>query len=122
MASWLAGINVLLAIFNLVPGAPLDGGRVLRSYLWHRHGDRTRATVSAAHAGRYVAFTLIGLGLLEFLLGASIGGLWLVFIGWFILGASNTEPIVRVIAESTTEERARAIAEGVLGEIGRWLA
>jgi Zn-dependent protease/predicted transcriptional regulator len=91
VASWLAGINVLLAFFNLVPGAPLDGGRVLRSYLWHRHGDRTRATVSAAHAGRYVAFTLIALGLLEFLLGAGVGGLWLVFIGWFVLGAAQAE-------------------------------
>jgi CBS domain-containing protein len=91
VASWLAGINVLLAVFNLVPGAPLDGGRVLRSYLWHRHGDRTRASVSAARAGRYVAFTLIGLGVLEFLLGAGVGGLWLAFIGWFVLGAAQAE-------------------------------
>lgn len=91
VAGWLAGINLLLGVFNLVPGAPLDGGRVLRAFLWRRHGDRARAAVSAAHAGRIVGYGLIGLGLLEFLVGAGIGGLWLVFIGWFILSAARAE-------------------------------
>lgn len=91
VAGWLSGTNLVLGIFNLVPGAPLDGGRVLRSYLWWRHGDRTRAAISAARAGRAVGFGLIGLGLVEFLVGASIGGLWLVFIGWFVLGAARAE-------------------------------
>ncbi len=91
VASWLAVINLLLGLFNLLPGAPLDGGRVLRAVLWRRHGDAVRATVGAAHAGRVVAFILIGLGLAEFLLGGLVGGVWLAFIGWFIFAASREE-------------------------------
>lgn len=91
VASWLAGINLLLGLFNLLPGAPLDGGRVLRAFLWRRHGDSVRATIGAAHAGRVVAFILIGLGLAEFVLGGVVGGVWLAFIGWFIFAASREE-------------------------------
>ncbi|OBH17558.1 site-2 protease family protein [Mycobacterium sp. E3247] len=91
VASWLAGINLLLGLFNLLPGAPLDGGRVLRAFLWRRHGDSVRASIGAAHAGRVVAFILIALGLAEFLLGGLVGGVWLAFIGWFIFAASREE-------------------------------
>lgn len=91
VAWWLAGINLLLGLFNLLPGAPLDGGRVLKAYLWRRYGDSVRAAVGAAHAGRVVAFILIALGLVEFLAGAMVGGVWLAFIGWFIFAASHEE-------------------------------
>jgi Zn-dependent protease/CBS domain-containing protein len=90
-AAWLAGINLVLALFNLIPGAPLDGGRVLRALLWRRHGDWVRAAVSAARAGQVVGYGVIGLGLAELFLGAGFGGLWMVFIGWFILVASRAE-------------------------------
>jgi Zn-dependent protease len=96
---WLAGINLVLGLFNLLPGAPLDGGRVLRAYLWRRHGDSVRAAVGAARAGRVVAFILIALGLAEFLLGGLIGGVWLAFIGWFIFAASRDEE-----AQATTRQ------------------
>jgi Zn-dependent protease/CBS domain-containing protein len=91
VAWWLAGINLLLGVFNLLPGAPLDGGRVLRAYLWRRYGDSVRAAIGAARAGRILAFILIALGLLEFLAGALVGGVWLAFIGWFIFAASREE-------------------------------
>ena len=104
VAGWLAGINLMLGLFNLVPGAPLDGGRILRAFLWGRHGDRARAAISAAHAGRSVGYGLIGLGLLQFVLGASIGGLWLVFIGWFVMGAARAE-------------EADVVARHVLGDV-----
>lgn len=91
VASWLAAINLLLGLFNLLPGAPLDGGRVLRAFLWRRHGDSVRAGIGAAHAGRVVAFILIGLGLAEFVAGGLVGGVWLAFIGWFIFAASREE-------------------------------
>ncbi|BBZ44790.1 site-2 protease family protein [Mycobacterium parmense] len=91
VASWLAGINLLLGLFNLLPGAPLDGGRVLRAYLWRRHGDSVRAGIGAARAGRVLAFVLIGLGLVEFGFGGLVGGVWLAFIGWFIFAASREE-------------------------------
>jgi Zn-dependent protease len=88
---WLAAINLLLGLFNLLPGAPLDGGRVVRAYLWHRYGDSVRASVGAARAGRVVAIILITLGLAEFLAGGLIGGVWLAFIGWFIFTAAREE-------------------------------
>ena len=90
-ARWLSAVNLMLGLFNLLPGAPLDGGRILRAYLWQRDGDRAGATAIAARAGIAVAYGLIGLGLLEVLTGASVGGLWLVFIGWFIRSAARAE-------------------------------
>jgi len=91
VAAWLAAINVLLALFNLLPGAPLDGGRVLRACLWHRTGDAAGAALSAARAGRILAFILIGLGLAQFVAGSMVGGIWLMFIGMFLFGAARDE-------------------------------
>lgn len=105
VAGWLAGINVVLAVFNLVPGAPLDGGRILRAVLWRRSGDRYRAATTATTAGQVVAFGLVALGLLSFVGGDAVGGLWLVFIGWFLLMAARAEQ-----AAGTTEH----VLHGVL--------
>ncbi len=88
---WLGIINLVLAVFNLVPGFPLDGGRVLRALIWKKRGDRVSATRTAARAGRIFAYVLIGLGIAEFALAASLGGLWFVFLGWFLLGAAQAE-------------------------------
>ncbi|MFG3298830.1 site-2 protease family protein [Micromonospora chersina] len=89
--SWLAGINVLLAIFNVLPAAPLDGGRLLRAAVWKATGDRTKASVVAARAGWVLGALLIGLGLWQFLAGSGVGGLWLALIGWFLIGAAGME-------------------------------
>lgn len=89
--SWLAGINVLLAIFNVLPAAPLDGGRLLRAAVWKATGDRTKASVVAARAGWGLGILLIAFGLWRFLVGAGIGGLWLALIGWFLIGAAGME-------------------------------
>jgi Zn-dependent protease len=88
---WLALINAVLAIFNLVPAAPLDGGRLLRAFLWHRHGDRQRAAVTAAHAGRTFGWVLVAGGLWLLVFYADFGGLWLMLIGWFLINAANAE-------------------------------
>lgn len=88
---WLAGANLVLGLFNLIPGAPLDGGRILRAYLWRRHGDQTRAAIGAARAGQAVGVALIGLGLFQLFTGAGIGGLWTAFVGWFLLSAARAE-------------------------------
>ncbi|BBX45876.1 site-2 protease family protein [Mycobacterium cookii] len=93
VAFWLAGINALLGLFNLLPGAPLDGGQVLRAWLWQRHGDQDRAALSAARAGRALAYALIAFGLLEFLAGAIVAGIWSAFIGWFIFTAAHTDEV-----------------------------
>ncbi|MFI6266098.1 site-2 protease family protein [Micromonospora sp. NPDC051006] len=89
--AWLAGINILLAVFNVLPAAPLDGGRLLRAAVWKWTGDRTKASVVAARAGWVLGALLIGLGLWQFLSGVGFGGLWLALIGWFLIGAAGME-------------------------------
>jgi Zn-dependent protease/CBS domain-containing protein len=90
-ALWLGAINVVLAVFNLIPAAPLDGGRVLHAWLWRRSGSRWRAGVTAARAGRAFGWVLVAVGLLEFSTVDGIGGLWLVVLGWFLLMAARAE-------------------------------
>jgi Zn-dependent protease/CBS domain-containing protein len=89
--AYLAGLNVILAVFNMIPAAPLDGGRVLRAFLWWRRGDRTGAAVTAARAGRVFGLTLIALGFVQFVIGAGFGGLWLALIGFFLVTAASAE-------------------------------
>ncbi|WP_188189395.1 site-2 protease family protein [Nonomuraea sp. SYSU D8015] len=91
MFAYLAGVNVLLAVFNLVPAAPLDGGRVLRAALWARWGDRIRAAIAAARAGRVFGYVLIALGFVQVLTGLGFQGLWLVLIGLFLVNAASAE-------------------------------
>ena len=88
---WLGLINVVLAVFNLVPAAPLDGGRILRALLWWRTGDRTKAAVSAARAGRGFGFLLVVVGISSVLFLPGIGLLWFALIGWFIASAASAE-------------------------------
>ena len=88
---WLAAINVVLAVFNLVPASPLDGGRILRGILWKAHGDRHAAAVTAARAGRVFGFLLIGLGVAQVIFVPGLGGLWLALIGWFLTNAASAE-------------------------------
>lgn len=87
---YLAVANLILAVFNLVPGFPLDGGRVLRAWLWNRWNDLRRATAVVARIGRGTGTALILLGILEVLVGAIVGGLWMVFIGLFLRQAAES--------------------------------
>jgi len=92
MFGWLAYINVALAAFNLLPGSPLDGGRVLHSIVWRVTDDRSRATRAAALAGRGIGAIMVGGGSLLFISGrASFDGIWLAAIGWFLVAASRAE-------------------------------
>lgn len=85
----LGWLNLALGVFNLVPGFPLDGGRLLRSVVWQRTGSLERATRTASRAGRTFGYILVSLGVLEVLLGGFIGGLWFVAIGWFLAQAAE---------------------------------
>jgi Zn-dependent protease/CBS domain-containing protein len=90
--AWLGYINISLGVFNLVPAFPLDGGRLLQSLIWLRTGDRLRATRIAARIGMLFAYLLIAYGLATFIFaGSLIGGVWLVFLGWFLLSAARSE-------------------------------
>ncbi|MCU1456315.1 MAG: site-2 protease family protein [Actinomycetia bacterium] len=87
---WLAFINLLLGLFNLLPAAPLDGGRVLTGLLWLRHGDEWRANATSAKAGRVFGTIVCGVGIFE-LLGGSPAGIWTLLLGLFVLYAARGE-------------------------------
>jgi len=89
MFYWLGYINLMLATFNMIPGYPLDGGRILRSIIWWSTGNMERATLLAARTGQTVALLFIAFGIFRFFGGAGIGGLWIAFIGWFLLQAAG---------------------------------
>jgi Zn-dependent protease/predicted transcriptional regulator len=88
MLVWLGYINAGLGIFNLIPGYPLDGGRVLRAALWWKTGDADRSTRIAARIGEGVGVTFIALGVIQAFGGAGLNGLWMAFIGWFLTQAA----------------------------------
>ena len=88
--AYLAIINLILALFNLVPAFPLDGGRVLRAVLWHRSGDILKATQTAARSGTIIAYVLMGLGVLALFQEAMVTGLWQIMIGIYILIAARS--------------------------------
>jgi Zn-dependent protease len=90
MMSYLASINIVLLLFNLIPAFPLDGGRIARAIVWRLTGDRTRATNTAALLGRGFSYVLIGVGVFWALQIDLIGGLWFVFIGMFLGQAARS--------------------------------
>ena len=87
---YLAASNFLLGVFNLIPGFPLDGGRVLRSIAWKITGNIQKSTRIASYAGQAMAFVFILLGIAAFFTGNFFNGLWSIFIGWFLLNAAQT--------------------------------
>ena len=91
VVAWLGFTNLILLAFNLLPALPLDGGRVLRSALWHFRGDLRWATWVASAVGRGFGFLFIGLGLFMLIVEGAFSGAWLAFIGWFLLQAATGE-------------------------------
>lgn len=89
LLAYLALINALLAAFNLIPGFPLDGGRVFRSIIWGITGNMVRATNIAATAGQVFAWIFIAYGVFQLLSGNLLGGIWIAFIGWFLNSAAD---------------------------------
>ena len=105
MFMWLGYINIALGIFNMIPGFPLDGGRVLRAVVWWITGDANRSTRIASRVGQLVAVGFILLGILRFFSGAGFGGLWIAFIGWFLLDAARASGAQVEITERLTGVR-----------------
>lgn len=106
--AYLAWMNLALGVFNLLPGYPLDGGRVLRSLVWWRTGSLRRATRIASNAGQGLAVALMLLGGLQILVGGLIGGLWMILIGMFLrsMAKRGYEDLVlqRVLSAVDVEE------------------
>lgn len=90
LAKYLALLNLILGVFNLIPGFPLDGGRVFRAIVWRITGKYTRATAIASLSGRFMGFCLIFFGVWQALSGNLIGGMWTAFIGWFLESAAGS--------------------------------
>ncbi|MDQ3540721.1 MAG: site-2 protease family protein [Chloroflexota bacterium] len=106
-SAWLARLNLVLALFNLLPGFPLDGGRMLRALVWRATGDERRAAQAALISGQFVAFGLMGVGGFTVLSGNFANGIWLIFIGWFLQNAAVAES-----AGSTMETTLRGVTVG----------
>lgn len=110
---WLGGVNLILAVFNLLPGAPLDGGRLLHAWLWRRKGSRDQATVGASRAGRVLGAAIVGIGMLEVFVFGSVGGLWTALIGWFLATAARQEQqagsLRAVLADKTISDLMRPV-------------
>lgn len=105
---WLGPVNLMLGLFNLVPGYPLDGGRVLRATLWALTGDQLKATRWASFVGQVIAWVVMAFGAMRVLRDDLVGGLWLALIGWFLYGAARAgfqEQLVRRALEHVPVSR-----------------
>ncbi len=100
LLQYLAIVNLMVGLFNLIPAFPLDGGRVLRSMIWRATGSQTRATRVSSLTGSVLGFLIIGIGIVSVFTNNFMTGIWLVFIGWFIQSAASS-------ARQSASERAQ---------------
>jgi Zn-dependent protease/CBS domain-containing protein len=107
VVAWLGVINLILLVFNMLPALPLDGGRVLRSALWQARGNFVSATQISANIGRAFGFLFIAGGLALFFSGFGFGGIWLAFIGWFLIAAASAEARYLAVREALGGLRVR---------------
>jgi Zn-dependent protease len=121
MLEWLGYINVTLAIFNLIPGYPLDGGRVLRSLIWWKTGSAEGSTQSAARIGQMVAFLFIAFGIYRFFIGGGFAGLWIAFIGWFLLQAARESYTQVGVAHALEGVRVEEVMSRDCAKVEGWL-
>jgi len=107
--AWLAWVNVILCVFNLLPGAPLDGGRVLRAILWKLRGDRFASQVAADRAGVGLGVALGAVGLVRIIAWRDTTGLWFILLGWFLIATARAEVAVSRMRQSLGSRRVRDI-------------
>src|SRR5262245_4441075 len=115
---YLAITNAAIGVFNLIPGFPLDGGRLLRSALWRWMGDVHRATLIAARVGDGFAIALVGLGVLQVLNGAIVSGVWLVLLGFFLRGAADAGYSQTALRDALGDLKVRDIMTGHVVTVG----
>jgi len=119
---WLGYINIGLAAFNMIPGYPLDGGRVLRAVAWWITHSMERATRIAATNGQVVAFLFILYGIYRFFVGANFGGLWIAFIGWFLLDAARSSYVQVGLAAGLRGHRVAELMERDCASVPAYLS
>jgi Zn-dependent protease len=107
VAAWLGYINLILAVFNLIPASPLDGGRVLHAILWRAKGDFAWATRVASEIGQGFGYLFIVLGLVMFIFQGSFSGAWLAFVGWFLLQGAKAEARYVATEQALGDSRVR---------------
>jgi len=115
---WLGSVNMLLAIFNLVPGFPLDGGRVFRALIWWLSGDPVRATRVASNAGRGVGWVIIAFGFYNVLALKNLGGLWLILIGWFLTHIARSSYTQMITERSLRSVRVKDVMRTRFDSVG----
>ena len=108
-SDYLSFINLAVGIFNLIPGFPLDGGRILRAALWNLFGDMKKATRIASSFGKGFAYLLMGLGLLYLFYGVVVSGIWLILIGFFLQEAASSSYIQMELKKCLAGTRVRKI-------------
>src|ERR1700730_13254653 len=118
-SGWLWQINAILAVFNLLPGFPLDGGRILRGIAWGVTGNFARATQIASSAGKLLAYLMIFAGIWQALNGNWVVGLWTAFIGWFLLSASQESNAQVAIRDTLAGVRAEDIMSRDIPTVAR---
>jgi len=112
LMQWLAIINMILALFNLIPGFPLDGGRVFRAIIWRRTGNYHRATRLATKVGQGVAYAFVAGGVvIIFVAHLWLNGLWLVFIGWFLHDAARATYQQILLRDSLSGVKVRHVTD-----------
>jgi predicted transcriptional regulator len=122
LATWLAGTNALLATFNLLPGFPLDGGRIFRSIIWGITKNYSRSTRIAARIGQAIAYGMMAFGLLLVFRVHSNGGVWFILLGWFLLTAAR-QSYAQVAAQGALQGlRAADVMTSEMPTIGRDLS
>jgi len=105
MIAWLASINLLVLVFNLLPAFPMDGGKIVRAIAWWRTGNRNSATRFAANLGRVFAYLFIGGGLLLIVSGSAFAGVWLAAVGFVINGSARAATVHTAISGRIAELR-----------------
>src|SRR5437764_4779373 len=119
--AWLAVVNAVLAVFNLVPAFPLDGGRLLNAFRWWRRGSRQVAVHQAVRIGRVFAYLIIAAGALLLFTVDIVNGVWLAFLGWFLLSAGQSEEAGTVIKASLRSVPVSAAMTSPVVTIPDWL-
>jgi Zn-dependent protease len=111
MVERLAALNLILGLFNLLPGLPLDGGLIVKALVWQFSGSQRRGVEVANACGRFLSLFAVGMGTVLLLRGGGIAGAWLILLGWFGLGAARNQKQMLVVQQALKDLKVRDVAQ-----------